>query len=414
MPVEAFETSASGRWLRPSPQLLEALTRGREELAARSPSVRYPTGQSAAIREINRQIHQVARHDSTVLILGESGTGKEVAARAIHDASPRASRPFVPVNCGAIPAELLESELFGHAKGAFTGAISTRKGRFEIAEGGTLFLDEIGDMSPTMQVKLLRVLQERVFERVGSHTPQRCDVRIIAATHRNLEESIQKGTFREDLFYRLNVFPLEMPSLRSRIEDLDLLIADITDRLAALDGVHVRLSAAATAALKQHRWPGNVRELHNLLERLAIQCGDRLVRVCDLPARYRPADWDPNAEELEADEREAPAPAAVPTPPFEPAPDAVTTETVAEPVALAAEAVGGISGCDVAVLPPEGIDLRAHLDTIERQLIEQALRRTDGVVAHAARLLGLRRTTLVEKMRKFGLGASDSGEASES
>src|SRR5581483_7281021 len=178
--------------------------------------VRLPTGTSAPIREVISLIRQVAAFDSTALVLGESGTGKEVVARAIHDLSPRRGRPFVAVNCGAIPADLLESELFGHEKGSFTGAIAARKGRFEIAEGGTLFLDEIGDMSPSMQVKLLRVLQERVFERVGNHAQIRCNVRIIAATHRNLEESIARGTFREDLFHRINVFPIEMPPLRQR------------------------------------------------------------------------------------------------------------------------------------------------------------------------------------------------------
>ena len=183
-------------------------------------AVRLPTGSSAAIREVISLIRQVAAFDSTALVLGESGTGKEVVARAIHDLSPRRGRPFVAVNCGAIPADLLESELFGHEKGSFTGAIAARKGRFEIAEGGTLFLDEIGDMSPSMQVKLLRVLQERVFERVGNHTAIRCNVRIIAATHRNLEDSIVRGTFREDLFHRINVFPIEMPPLRSRSEDI--------------------------------------------------------------------------------------------------------------------------------------------------------------------------------------------------
>ena len=186
--------------------------------------VLLPTGTSPAIAAVNRLIQQVAPYDSTVLILGESGTGKEIAARAIHAASPRRLRPFVAVNCGAIPAELLESELFGHEKGSFTGAITARKGRFEIAEGGTLFLDEIGDMSLPMQVKLLRVLQERIYERVGSNSSSECDVRIIAATHRNLEESIVRGTFRGDLFYRLNVFPIEMPTLAARISDLPALI----------------------------------------------------------------------------------------------------------------------------------------------------------------------------------------------
>ena len=225
-----------------------------------------------------------------MLILGESGTGKELAARAIHDASPRRQRPFVAINCGAIPAELLESELFGHEKGAFTGAIAARKGRFEIAEGGTLFLDEIGDMSLPMQVKLLRVLQERVFERVGNHAPIRCNVRIIAATHRNLEESIARGAFREDLFYRLNVFPIEMPSLRTRIEDLPLLVRDFAERNVDAGRSKVELTARTLKVLSAYPWPGNVRELGNLIERLSILCPNRRVDVADLPPKYRPAD----------------------------------------------------------------------------------------------------------------------------
>jgi sigma-54 specific flagellar transcriptional regulator A len=188
-----------------------------------SPVSKLPSGSSAAIRHAIGLARQVACHDSSVLILGESGTGKEVLAKAVHALSPRRARPFVAVNCGAIPAELLESELFGHEKGAFTGAVSARRGRFEIAEGGTLFLDEIGDMSLNMQVKLLRVLQERVFERVGNHLCIPCNVRIIAATHRNLETAIENAQFRGDLFYRLNVFPIEMPPLRARIDDLDAL-----------------------------------------------------------------------------------------------------------------------------------------------------------------------------------------------
>ena len=199
---------------------------------AASSAAQLPSGQGSKIQAINRAILRVAAHDSTVLILGESGTGKEVVARAIHDSSPRAARPFVPVNCGAIPAELLESELFGHEKGAFTGAISTRQGRFEIANGGTLFLDEIGDMSPVMQVKLLRVLQERVFERVGSNRPMRSNVRIVAATHQDLEAAMERGTFRRDLYYRLCVVPIEMPPLRERLEDLDLLVEEIAERQA--------------------------------------------------------------------------------------------------------------------------------------------------------------------------------------
>ena len=415
MSVEAFETSASGRWLRPSSDAFKAMLAERIEAEAPVGGVRYPTGTSTPIRQINRQIHQVARHGSTVLILGESGTGKEVAARAIHEASPRASRPFVPVNCGAIPAELLESELFGHEKGAFTGAISARKGRFEIAEGGTLFLDEIGDMSPTMQVKLLRVLQERSFERVGSNVQQRCDVRIIAATHRDLEEAIARGTFREDLYYRLNVFPLEMPSLRDRIEDLDLLIGDISGRLAATDGVRVRLSTRTVEALRRHRWPGNVRELHNLLERLAIQCGDRLVQVRDLPSRYRPSDWQDGDEGAADEEGVFDDRHAAGLPMF--AVSLPTALAASEPVAVAAvtsDVPDGLAAGEGATLPAGGIDLRSHLDSIERRLIEQALQRSAGVVAHAARLLGLRRTTLVEKLRKFAIIAIDPSAATES
>src|SRR6185312_8690311 len=350
--------------------------------------VRLPTGTSPAIRGVIALIRQVAEHDSTVLILGESGTGKEVIARAIHDLSPRRQRPFVAVNCGAIPGELLESELFGHEKGAFTGAVAARKGRFEIAEGGTLFLDEIGDMSPTMQVKLLRVLQERIFERVGNHVPMRCNVRIIAATHRNLEQAIAGSAFREDLFHRLNVFPIETPPLRERMEDLPLLVRDFVAHNMAEGRGHVELSPRALAALALHRWPGNVRELANLIERLSIVCAGRIARVADLPSKYRPADWTPD---LEPSASEATSRAEA---------EALIAAASPEQVEWASDDPAG-EPCDAAVLPLEGIDLRAHLSQIERRLIEQALERSGGTVAHAARLLGLRRTTLVEKMRKL-------------
>ncbi len=360
---------------------------------------RLPTGTSVLIRDVISLIRQVAGHDSTVLVLGESGTGKEVCARAIHDLSPRRSRPFVAVNCGAIPADLLESELFGHERGAFTGAVSARKGRFEIAEGGTLFLDEIGDMSPTMQVKLLRVLQERVFERVGNQTPMRCNVRIIAATHRNLEESIQRGTFREDLFHRLNVFPIEMPALRARIEDLPLLVRDcIATNLSEGRG-RVQLSPRVLGALALCPWTGNVRELANLIERLSIVCAGRVVEVRDLPPKYRPpVDWTLEIKALD--------PASV----------IAEEEHMTEETALSVLEEVELEGKQhqqapsnnhavesLAVLPEQGLDLREHLLTIERQLIEQALQRSRGTVAQAARLLNLRRTTLVEKMRKLGM-----------
>jgi len=367
-------------------------------------NVTMPTGISRGIREVTQLIRQVAAHDSSVLVLGESGTGKEVVARAIHDASPRRARPFVAVNCGAIPAELLESELFGHEKGAFTGAISARKGRFEIAEGGTLFLDEIGDMSLPMQVKLLRVLQERAFERVGNHTSVRCNVRIIAATHRNLEDAIARDAFREDLFYRLNVFPIEMPALRERSEDLPLLVREFSRRSQAAGRGKVELSRKALMLLSHYRWPGNVRELGNLIERLSILCPNRLVDIADLPPRYRPeelrvalalddmTDGAVDAEAVGGDVHQMPGCDAFAAPDE---PRDMEDREVLELLTQVADVQTSIQ------LPPGGMDLRDHLFTIERDLIRQALGRAGGTVAHAARLLKLRRTTLVEKLRKF-------------
>ena len=389
-------------------------------------AVRLPTGTSAAIRDVIALIRQVAAFDSTALVLGESGTGKEVVARAIHDLSPRRGRPFVAVNCGAIPADLLESELFGHEKGSFTGAIAARKGRFEIAEGGTLFLDEIGDMSPSMQVKLLRVLQERVFERVGNHASIRCNVRIIAATHRNLEDSIARGTFREDLFHRINVFPIEMPPLRTRSEDIPLLIRDFVAHNMSEGRGRLQISQRALAALALHTWSGNVRELGNLVERLSIVCSNRVVEVRDLPPKYRPPeDWTLEVKALDstlcvsalddasqaiAVEEEVSlsdegALSVLESEAFEPRP--------LEPSRLAPTAIEAATldpFAALTILPQEGLDLRAHLLAIERRLVEQALERSNGTVAHAARLLNLRRTTLVEKLRKLGM-AADAVEA---
>ena len=367
--------------------------------------VTMPTGSSAAIREVTRLIRQVAAHASSVLILGESGTGKELVARAIHEASPRRARPFVAINCGAIPAELLESELFGHEKGAFTGAISARKGRFEIAEGGTLFLDEIGDMSMTMQVKLLRVLQERVFERVGSHAPIRCNVRIIAATHRNLEESIIKGSFREDLFYRLNVFPIEMPPLRDRLEDLPLLIRDFISLNANNGRARIQLHPRVLEALSNYQWPGNVRELGNLMERLSILCPQGMVDLGELPSRYRPKDWSPEQDvelmfgmaDIAATEEQTSRALHAQSGAL------VLLDDLSEQQALQVLNTDLPGDGQLSHLPQQGLDLRSHLYDIERALIRQAMERAGGTVAHAARLLQLRRTTLVEKLRKFDL-----------
>jgi sigma-54 dependent transcriptional regulator, flagellar regulatory protein len=386
--------------------------------AVPSTGARMPSGRSPAIREVVHLVQQVAQHDSSVLILGESGTGKEVVARAIHDSSRRRTGPFVAVNCGAIPADLLESELFGHEKGSFTGAYSTRKGRFEIAEGGTLFLDEIGDMSLPMQVKLLRVLQERVFERVGNHQPICCNVRIIAATHRNLDEAILRGQFRGDLF------PIEMPSLRERLDDLDLLIGEFVEQNRAAGRSAIALTPSALAVLRRHPWPGNVRELGNLVERLSILNGGHAVDVAQLPPRYRPAAL---LEELAlALPGLSPAPAAVQivAGATEAPPPALLLPTLASAAVAHADAnlvaedpLDGLetlalltagAATDVSDLPMDGIDLRAHLFAIEHRLISQALQRSGGTVAQAARLLGLRRTTLVEKLRKFGIAGSES------
>jgi sigma-54 specific flagellar transcriptional regulator A len=329
-----------------------------------------PTGSSVPVQQLRRMIDQVANFDTTVLITGESGTGKEVAARAIFERSARRNGPFVAVNCGAIPADLLESELFGHEKGAFTGAITSRKGRFELAEGGTLFLDEIGDMSMPMQVKLLRVLQERSFERVGGDQTIHCNVRVIAATHRNLEESITKGNFREDLFYRLNVFPIEMPALRDRREDLPQLVEALTKQLSKAGRGNVSLTAEALTMLKAYAWPGNVRELSNLVERLAVLHPGGTVRARDLPTRYRSNADLPIEEEM------------------------VPTANI-------------MSAQPADELPSDGLDLKEHIAGIEMRLIRSALERANGIVAHAAQLLCLRRTTLVEKLRKYGMSRED-------
>ncbi len=353
----------------------------RNQPATLSDSHRFrPCGSSAAMRAVHRLIEQVAPFDTNVLILGESGTGKEMAARHIHELSGRGARAFVPVNCGAIPADLLESELFGHEKGAFTGALSTRLGRFEFAEGGTLFLDEIGDMSLQMQVKLLRVLQERSFERVGSNHTIRCNVRIIAATHRDLEAAIDMGRFREDLFYRLNVFPLQMPPLRDRIEDLPSLVEHLIDRQTAIAGRRLRLDKDAMFSLACSPWPGNVRELSNLLERLAILFPHRAVTAADLPERYRGTIGAPGGAVIGA------AADAESAPPF-------------------VHAMASTDAPVEAALPRGGIDLKDHLSAIEVGLIRKALEEADGTVAGAARLLRIRRTTLVEKLRKYGLSA---------
>lgn len=330
-------------------------------------------GNSQPIKKIQQEIRQVSGCDANVLILGESGTGKEVVARNIHFYSDRNRKNFVPVNCGAIPHDLLESELFGHEKGAFTGAISSRQGRFSMAEGGTLFLDEIGEMTMAMQVKLLRVLEERVFERVGGTDSITADVRIIAATNRNLEDMVKEGKFREDLFFRLNVFPIRIPALRERIEDLPLLTKELITRMEQTKNASVRFSQDAIIAMSRYEWPGNVRELANHIERMSIKHPHGIVEENDLPDRIlsnstnaglQPDDLDCEIDTENLDQR-------------------MTDRE------------------DHFNFPIEGFDLKTYISNVEVKIIQDALNDNDGVIAHAAKTLGLRRTTLAEKMRKY-------------
>lgn len=353
-------------------------------------------GNSAQMQQVCFLIQQVARSEANVLVLGPSGTGKEVVARNIHLLSHRSSGPFVPINCGAIPAELLESELFGHEKGAFTGAISTRKGRFELAQGGTLFLDEIGDMPLPMQVKLLRVLQERLYERVGGSQPIKADVRIIAATHRDLEQMISDNSFREDLFYRLNVFPIETPALNQRCDDLPVLIQELLNRLEQSTQARVKFTERAIDSLKLHSWPGNVRELANLLERMVIMYPNQVVDVSELPQKYRHLDVDTYVPQYPESLMERDLLNEM----FQQSDD----DDVQQDDSHYPQ---GLSEDGVYYLPEAGIDLKEYLAELEISFISQALERHEHVVARAAEILGLRRTTLVEKMRKYNLGKDE-------
>lgn len=320
--------------------------------------------QSADMMAVTLMVDKVAPSHATVLVTGESGTGKEVVARRIHELSGR-SGPFVAINCGAIPENLLESELFGHERGAFTGAVSARAGRFEQANGGTFFLDEIGDMPPVMQVKLLRVLEERVIERVGGTKSIPVDVRLIAATHRDLPKRIADGKFREDLYYRLSVFPIDIAPLRERPEDVPGLVDEFVRRLCEQRSVSLQFSDAAMSLLSAYEWPGNVRELANLIERLVVTLPNGMVDAGDLP-------W----------------------------PIAKVKNDLPEVVASSLQSTG-------IELPTGGINLKKHLAAIERRMIENALQQSNGVVQHAAGMLGIGRTTLVEKIRRYELNDPD-------
>ncbi len=322
-------------------------------------------GTSDAMRTAHDFIEKVADSDSTVLILGESGTGKELVARMLHFNSMRRDRSLVAVNCGAIPENLLESELFGHEKGAFTGALNARMGRFEMAHGGTIFLDEIAELTLPLQVKLLRVLQERCFERVGGTKTVHVDVRVIAATNQDLEEAVQERRFRKDLYYRLNVIPVTMPPLRERQSDIPILIDHFLHlfnkkKNSALRGVEPE----TMARLMQYSWPGNIRELENLIERLVILKKSGSVTLTDLPPKIL---------------------AAVPAP-------------------------GGAVEEQPIMFSQTGINLVKELERYENRLIVEALRQANGVTSKAAQLLRLNRTTLVEKLKRKGLDAKLQGE----
>ena len=396
-------------------------------------------GHSSAMQALRRLVQTIAASSSTTLVTGESGTGKELVAQALHQQGPRAQGRFVPINCGAIPRELIESELFGHRKGAFTGAVVDRIGRFELAHGGTLFLDEIGDLPMDMQVKLLRVLQERCILPVGASREVAVDVRVVAATHKDLEHEVQQGRFREDLYYRLNVLPIRTTPLRERSQDLPLLLNHYAAKHTLPGQRPVTFADDMLQMLAQYAWPGNVRELSNLVDRFStlfpgqkITC--HTVPSCMLPtglvalqvqqlgqelaapwltqpqegmaplsapglAADLPGHCDPilQAMEMAADAEAAPA-LPHPVPMRRPVTDASNDEmsAVEEAILLAQ---------GIQTLPPDGISLKEHLVNIERSLIEQALARTQGNVSRTAKLLQLQRTTLIEKINKYALRA---------
>jgi len=313
-------------------------------------------GQSIQIQRILTLVDKLSKTDSTVLIMGESGTGKELVAKMIHQKSPRAEKPFIPVNCAAIPSELLEAELFGHEKGAFTGAHTQRPGRFELANEGTIFLDEIGDMPLHLQVKILRVLQERSFERLGGTRPVQVDVRVIAATNKDLENEVKEGRFREDLFWRLNVVPVVIPPLRERKEDIPILCEHFIDKLSHKFGYSLKIKPEVMEILLNYHWPGNVRELENLIERLYVLNDGKVVNVEDIPERIR------LGESL--------------------LPKAVFDD-----------------------LNPfsSGIDLNEVLKEYEKKLILHALNLHGWIKSRAAKYLNINRTTLIEKMKRLGI-----------
>jgi len=375
-------------------------------------------GDSPAMRSLRALIRRVATSDSTVLILGESGTGKELVAQSIHRLSTRHSNRFVPVNCGAIPADLLESELFGHTKGAFTGALADRRGRFELANSGTLFLDEIGDMRLDMQVKLLRVLQERVIDRVGDDRSIPVNVRVVAATHRQLEESISQGKFRADLFYRLNVVPLYVPALRDRGDDVTILFDHFAKRCATPGQLPIRASEDLREWMTSYSWPGNCRELLNLVERLTVFWPAQDLSLKSIPSSMLPRGASTVVGASSPDEQAAILEL------FQGDENLMSAKEAAHAAADCVSDVADLAVAELVVresssdwsaeLPAAAaptlsnatVDLKQMLADFESAWIREAMKVTEGNITHAAELLGLARTTLIERLRKYDLSAS--------
>ncbi|MBU6368420.1 MAG: sigma-54 dependent transcriptional regulator [Burkholderiaceae bacterium] len=363
-------------------------------------------GNSPIAQALRRLVSTIANSNATVLITGESGTGKELLARSLHEQSDRVGGAFVPINCSAIPKELLESELFGHRKGSFTGAVADRIGRFELAHGGTIFLDEIGDMSLDMQVKLLRVLQERLIDPVGATRQVPIDVRVIAATHRDLEAEIQAGRFREDLYYRLNVLPVVTPPLRERKEDIPELLRFYASHYKLGHTQAVRFSTDFLQALVDYPWPGNVRELCNLIDRFSTLYAGQELDLRAIPANLLPKALVPIQAELL--ERSGPATLQEMSLPPEVLAEMQAAEAASPMVDQPEPQDNDIESIIMLAqgmphLPPEGMSLKDRLAEIERNIIEQALERSQGNVSRTAKLLNLQRTTLIEKINKYEL-----------
>ena len=362
-------------------------------------------GTSPPTLSLKRLIESVAHSDATVLIIGESGTGKELVAKSLHDCSARAQKNLVPVNCGAIPRELIESELFGHKRGSFTGAVADRMGRFELAHGGTLFLDEIGDLALDMQVKLLRAIQERVVEPVGGGKPIKVDVRVVAATHKDLEEEVEAGRFREDLYYRLNVLPLTTPPLRERREDVPMLSRHFATLHASNGHRPIEPSPALLEEFMAYHWPGNIRELSNVIARFSALFAGRKVCYRDIPQDMLPRglrDRTPKATPKATPNTAAPTPeGATALTHADQADQADATMRVSSAPNPIEDLICLAQGSPLVVL--DGVPLKKRLTDIERSLIEQALEQADGNVSKTARILSVQRTTLIEKINKYDL-----------